>query len=238
MIIFSAIPNFITLSQLKARQCAIIKVMKKAILQTLCYHDLFDYPLTLAEIHRFLIGKKASLKKVRSTICHLPFAICRNGSYFLKGREEIVATRRRREKYSRKKLPIAQRAAGWLQFIPTVKMIALTGAVAVENAKKNDDIDFLIITAKKRLWLTRLAAVLLIELLAKRPQLKEKKLKDTICLNIFLAEDCLRMPEGKQNLFVAHEIAQMKILWQKGNLYQKFLKQNQWLKKFLPNWKK
>jgi len=210
--------------------------MELAILRTLCYHDIFDYPLTLKEIHRFLIGKKASLKKLQSIINHQSSIINRNGFYFLKEREKIASLRKRREKISRKKLATAKRIAGWLRLIPTVKMVAITGALAMENAKKDDDIDFLIVTGKNRLWLTRIQVVLLIELLASRPQLEKRKLKDTICLNIFLDEDCFRMPKEKQNLFVAHEIAQMKPLWQKTNIYQKFLKENQWVKKFLPNW--
>jgi len=211
--------------------------MERAILQTLCYHDIFDYPLTLEEIHRFLIGKKASLKKIQLTIRHSPYAICQQGFYFLSGREKIVAIRKRREKYSRKKFLIAKKATRFLRLIPTIKMIAITGALAVNNVKEEDDIDFLIVASKNRLWLTRIQAVLLIELFASRPQLDKGRLQDTICLNIFLDENYLQMPKEKQNLFVAHELVQMKLLWQKDNVYQKILKENQWVKKFLPNWK-
>lgn len=211
--------------------------MERAILKTLSYHDLFDYPLTLEEIHRFLIGKKASLRKLQSTINHQPSIINRGGLYFLKGREEIVSLRKRRERISKKKLAITKRIADWLRLIPTVKMVAVTGTLAMKNAKKNDDIDLLVVIRADRLWLTRFLVVLLIELIAKRPQLEEKKFKDAICLNIFLDERHLQMPKEKQNLFVAHEMAQMKLLWQKDDLYQKFTKANRWVKKFLPNWK-
>lgn len=211
--------------------------MEKAILRTLCYHDIFDYPLTLKEIHSFLIGKKASFEKLKSAINHQPSIISCGGFYFLKCRQEIVKLRKKREKYSREKLLLAKKVARFLRWVPTIKMVAVTGALAVNNAKEDDDIDFLIITSKNRLWLTRIQAVLLIELLASRPQLEKGRLKDTICLNIFLDENHLRMPKEKQNLFVAHEIVQMKPLWQKDAVYQKFLKENQWVKKFLPNWK-
>lgn len=212
--------------------------MERAILQTLCYHDIFDYPLTLEEIHRFLIGKEASLKKLKSIISHQSSIINHNnGFYFLKGRKHLVELRKKREEYGKKKLLIAKKIIRFLRLIPTIKMIAITGALAVNNVKEEDDIDFLIVASKNRLWLTRIQAVLLIELFASRPQLDKGRLQDAICLNIFLDENHLQIPREKQNLFVAHELVQMKLLWQKDNVYQKILKENQWVKKFLPNWK-
>ncbi len=209
--------------------------MELAILRTLCYHDLFDYPLTLEETHRFLIGKKKG--EIKNLIKEGKVEE-KDGFYFLKGKRETVSLRKKREKISRKKLVLAQRMADWFRLIPTIKMIAVTGALAINNSQKDDDIDFLIVTSKNGLWLTRIPAVLLIELLASRPQLDKGRLKDTICLNIFLDENHLQMPKEKQNLFVAHEIVQMKPLWQKDEVYQKFLKKNQWVAKYLPNWKR
>jgi len=215
--------------------------MERAILQTLCYHDIFDYPLALSEISKFLIiNSKCKIQnaklqfKIQNLIKRRKIQE-KDDFYFLSGREKIVAIRKRREKYSRKKFLIAKKATRFLRLIPTIKMIAVTGALAVNNVKEEDDIDFLIVVSKNRLWLTRIQAVLLIELFASRPQLDKGRLQDAICLNIFLDENHLQMPREKQNLFVAHELVQMKLLWQKDNVYQKILKENQWVKKFLPN---
>lgn len=228
--------------------------MEKAILRTLCYHDLFDYPLALSEISQFLIGN--SKLKTQNAKVRLRRRFLRNiqlktqnlieegkieekkGLYFLKGRGKTIAIRKKREKYSQKKLLIAERAARFLRFIPTIKMVALTGALAVKNSKKDDDIDFLIVTSKNRLWLTRIQAVLLIELLGMRRKPNDLDVADKICLNIFLDENSLSLPKSKRNLFTAHEIAQTKVLWQKDDVYQNFLTQNQWVKEFLLNWKK
>ena len=47
--------------------------MKKAILRTLAYADIFDYPLTFKQLHRFLINpqpiSQTSLKKFLKTLC-------------------------------------------------------------------------------------------------------------------------------------------------------------------------
>ena len=45
------------------------------------------------------------------------------------------------------------------------------------------------------------------------------------------------IPEKEQDLFSAHEVCQMKLVWEKERTYQKFLKANQWSQEFLPNWK-
>ena len=153
--------------------------MKQAVLRTLCYHNIFDYPLTLKEIHRFLIAKAQSKISVNELQCEIKKLIKSkkiqesDGFYFLKGRMAIVKTRKERQRHSQEKLKIGQRAAHWLSFIPTVKMVALTGAVAMNNAKRSDDIDFLIVTGANRLWLTRALAVLLIELLGRRRKPRE-----------------------------------------------------------------
>jgi len=125
-----------------------------------------------------------------------------------------------------------------LRLIPFIKMVAVTGNLAMRNANQEDDIDFLIITQRKRLWLSRFLAVVLLELLGKRRRPEEKEVKDKICLNMFLDEDHLEMSEKQQNLFSAHEILQLKSLYEKDKFYDKFLDQNRWVKKFLANWKK
>lgn len=214
--------------------------MERAILRTLCYHDIFDYPLLSSEVWRFLITRRKTKERDIQKTLRLMKADrkqieANRDCYYLRGRKEIVSLRKRREKYSRKKLLIAKKVAKFLRWVPAIKMIGMTGAVSIGNAEKNDDIDLLIITSSGRLWLTRILAVLLMEVLGKRRRPTDKKVADKICLNIFLDENHLKMPKGKRNLFVAHEIEQMKVLYQKDNVYQKFLKENRWVRRYLAN---
>jgi len=223
--------------------------LQKAILKTLAYADVFGYPLISKELYRFLIADEVfssvSFRKVFTRINvnekRLPAGkagIDTNGKYFfLRGRKGIVSLRKKREKWSQNKLQIAQKVAKWLKTIPFIKMVAVTGNLAMNNSDKDDDIDLLIITGKNRLWLTRFLTVLLVELVANRRRPGDKDVEDKICLNMFLAEDCLRVPEKEQDLFSAHEVCQLKPIWSKNNVYQEFITQNQWYQKFLPNWK-
>ena len=114
-------------------------------------------------------------------------------------------------------------------------MIGITGALAMHNSEKDDDIDFLVISAKNRLWLTRLLMVIILEALGRRRRPKDKKFKDKICLNMFLDEETLRLAKAKQNLFTSHEIVQMKMIYNKNKTYERFLRANLWVRNYLPN---
>lgn len=123
--------------------------------------------------------------------------------------------------------------ASILSLIPSVHMVAISGALAMENADKNDDIDLVIISSKNTLWKTRLMANLILQTF--RRKAGEPHTKDKACLNLFLDESSLKIPT--QNLYIAHEIAQMRPIWQRENAYTSFIKANNWVKNYLPNWK-
>jgi predicted nucleotidyltransferase len=214
--------------------------MRKAVLQTLVYADIFNYPLTIEELYRFLITPKILsffvFKKNLEKIIRRDKLIKKKGEYlFLKGREKIILIRQKRRFWSQKKIKIAKKVSRWLKLIPWVKMVGITGALAMENADKNDDIDLLIVTAKRRLWLARALTVFLIELLGCRRRPKETDVADKICLNMFLDENYLVVPKNEQDLFSAHEVVQLKLLWERDGCYQKFLRANLWVEKYLAN---
>lgn len=208
------------------------------VLQALIYADVFDYPLTGDEIWQWLVGVRAGNKgRVKKQITELGAkkVIKSQGNYFfLKGREKIVELRKKREKWSEEKLILAQKVAEKIGRLPGIKTVGVTGALSVHNAKEDDDIDLLIISSADSLWLTRLLILLLAPVLGiKRRKPKDKNIKDKICLNLFLDESHLKIEP--ENLFLAHEICQVRPLINKDKTYEKFLWGNRWIKKYLPN---
>jgi len=203
--------------------------LQEFLIKTIAYADIFDYPLRLDEIKKYLIGERAEKILIdRKSIGE------KEGFYFLKGREGIVETRKEREKWSGRKLIIAQRTAEKLKIIPFVKMIGITGALSMDNCQEDDDIDLLIITDADCLWLTRLLIILLSPLLGiKRRKPKERNVKDKICFNLFLEENHLKIEP--ENLFLAHEICQERPIFDRNNTYTRFIKENEWVSNFLPN---
>ena len=210
-----------------------------AVLKTLIYSDIFDYPLKKQEIYRYLIESKIneeSLGQILASIDrHIAF---KNNYYCLLGRENIIKKRIQREKESKIKLQIAQTIIKRISFLPTTLVIGISGALAMENAEEKDDIDLFIITKKNTLWSTRLFLILLLKIMGKYRKRGDKNVANKICLNMFLDQDGLVLPVERQNLYSAHEITQLLPIFQRQNTYQKFLNSNTWVYKFLPNARK
>lgn len=203
-----------------------------SILNTICYADIFDYPLKEEEVKRWskIVGSASwRIKKANGVIMH------KGNFMFLKGREEILTQRLKREKISDEKLSIAKRIGAILKFIPTIKLIGVSGSVAMSNAKEDDDIDFFIITSAKTIWLTRLLTTIVAEIFSQRRRPGDTQVSDKVCLNMFVDEQFLSIPKAKQNLYTAHEACQLRVLYDKDNTYSKFLTANEWVRKFLPN---
>src|SRR3990167_8778923 len=100
--------------------------MEKAILKTLIYGDIFDYPLKVYEIHKWLIGKKANLRQVEKA---LEILIVKGkvkkvkGYYVLPKRKELVNKRKRREKQSKAYFRKAKLLALILKIVPWIKLV-------------------------------------------------------------------------------------------------------------------
>jgi hypothetical protein len=210
---------------------------QQAILKTLAYADVFSYPLTFKEIHLYLIGLKTSQEDLAKELKALKNIFQKRGFFYLKNQEKIFYLRQKRKKDSQEKLKIAQKVTDWLKLIPWIKMVGLTGNLAMNNADRDDDIDLLIVTAKDHLWSSRLLVILITELLGLRRRPGQEVVANKICLNMFLDEAHLKIPPKEQNLITAHEICQLKPLFSRNNSYQRFIQQNRWSVKFLPNWK-
>lgn len=202
--------------------------LAEAIVQTLVYADLFDYPLTTAEIARYLIGCRADAAAVARALAGNPGLRAvvgeQDGFYYLAGREALPARRAGRAAAA---AHLWRRATRWtrlLRHCPFVQMIAVTGALAVDNIGRQPDIDLLIICTPGRVWICRrliICAVRAIRLCG-----------DEICPNFLLAADHLELDQ--QDLFTAHELAQMRPV-AGYPVYTAMLAANPWLAGFLPN---
>lgn len=197
--------------------------LERAILETLLYSDIFEYPLHLEEIHRYL-PISANMEDVLQALNISNQVGMKDGFYFLAGHENIVEVRRGREVHSREVLPYALRYGRILGALPFIRMVALTGSLAVMNSAGDADFDYMIVSARGRVWTARAFALLLNRL--------TRRLGHTLCPNIIVAENALAW--STQDLYTAHELCQM-IPIAGMRTYRALLKANEWLKDFLPN---
>ncbi|MDX2138126.1 MAG: hypothetical protein SF123_08520 [Chloroflexota bacterium] len=203
--------------------------LEDAILRTILYADVFNFPLTLPEIHHFLIATTpASLRAVEETMMRSErlqrVLVCVNGYFMRVGREALAETRQARETASQSLWGNAITWGRWLGRLPFVRMVALTGSLAVHNAVDDDDIDYIIVTAEGRVWLTRALAIVVVRLARLRGVL--------LCPNYVLAESALK--QTRHDIFMAHEIAQMIPVYG-HNVYAAMRQANEWVADQLPN---
>ncbi len=200
-------------------------------LKSLLYHNVFDYPLTASELVKWAAGSKVEVVIKDECVVEQ-----KNGLCFLEGKEGVVYKRLLKKRVSARKIQIAKKAADMLSIVPTIKMVAITGSLAMENAADDSDIDLLIVTTNGALWTTRIIAYVFLKLFGtKIRKPKDKNQKDKLCMNIWLDEKALSWPLRDRNSYTAHEIAQIKTLISKNKTYEKFIYENRWIGEFWPN---
>ena len=157
--------------------------LQKSILAPLQFFDIYGFPLTLLEIHRYLYkgkwlrkedyGRDISLYNIQLQIDALKSKTkieSSEGFYFLPGRAELVKLRAQRYLVSREKHKKAFLVCAVLTLLPGVEQIYITNTLAYGNARQESDIDLLIVTHPETLWTTRLFCAGLLKLMRKRPR--------------------------------------------------------------------
>ncbi len=198
-----------------------------AILRTLLYADIFDFPLTANEIAHYLIAATACREDVETALRGDPWLVERvrevDGLFCLAGREDCIPRRRQRATWAKAQWPQAHRWGQVLAYLPFIRAVLVTGALAADNPQSADDVDYLLITQSGRLWLARALTTTVVRLAA--------LLGTRLCPNYLLAETALELDE--RNLFTAHELAQMTPLFGMG-VYQQMRAVNDWSAAYLP----
>jgi len=115
-----------------------------------------------------------------------------------------------------------------------ILMVGVTGSVAAGYPDRNDDIDLLVVTRRKRLWLTRLVLRIYVRLkgIPHRSYLREEK-KDQFCFNLWLTEESLGIPIERQGLSAAVDLVMMRVLLNRDHTYEKMIVANHWAKKYV-----
>lgn len=201
-----------------------------AILRTVLYGDVFHFPMSPREIHHFLISERpCTLSEVehalRGSRRLAELLVQRDGLVAWAGRADLIELRASREAASAHLLPQARRYGRWLACLPFVRMVAITGALAMRNASdRHDDLDYVLVTAPGRVWLARAFAIVIVRFSRRRGAV--------VCPNYVLAETALT--QDRRNLYIAHEVAQMVPLFGFG-LYSRMRDLNAWAAEYLPN---
>jgi hypothetical protein len=202
--------------------------LEQAVVQTLAYADVFNYPLSLQEIERYLIGMSASQEDISKTIVYnlLDVGLIQQKDeyYSLADREIRCAVRSQRSRIADRLWPQAIRFGRWIARVPFIRMVAVTGALAVNNVTAGADIDYLLVTEPGRLWISRAQVILIVRWAA--------LFGIKLCPNFIISKNALVFED--QNLYTAHELAQMVPL-SGYDIYSQLRQENDWVDAYLPN---
>lgn len=220
--------------------------LKKAIVEAIAFFDIFDYPLTPFEIWMH-ISIKCELSDVLKCLENENIGLqSSQGFYFLNDRHETVNIRKKKNNYAHAKVKKAMKISRIFKFIPWIKMVAVGNIIGAHNLKKESDIDLFIVTEKNRAWVTRFFCVGIVKALGLRP--KKNNARDKICLSFFLDEKNLDLKnymlseetetQSLNDFYFIYWMAGLMPIYNKDEIYEKFIEENVWLKNFMPNWEK
>ena len=200
-----------------------------AIVSTLAYADVFDYPLTVPQIHRYLVRTPATMAQVEAALAHDPWLMARverHGDLVcLRGRSASITLRRERAGYARDLWRSGRIFGSLAAHLPFVRMVAVIGSLTMDNVRSpHDDIDLFIVTAPGRVWLGRALVIALVRLAA--------LLCIDLCPNYVLSTRRLTM--SADDLFTARELTQMIPLFGRAT-FADLRAANGWLGSYLPN---
>jgi len=199
-----------------------------AVLESVAYSDVFDFPVTAAEIHRSLAVEtsQAAVEAILELNSPLAEHVTFKAPYYvLAGRDALIATRERRGRASKRLMRRAGFYGRLIGNLPFVRMVAVTGSLAVDNADDGDDIDYLIVTSPGRVWLARALTMTVVRLATLRGL--------TLCPNYLLAESALSLPE--RDAYTARELLQMRPVHGR-EVHARMLRANTWGRDLMPNW--
>ncbi|MBD3282293.1 MAG: hypothetical protein GF387_01665 [Candidatus Portnoybacteria bacterium] len=226
-----------------------LSLVEKSILATVLYYDVLNRPLTGFEIFKYLINPvhifslsggsdiepvpDLSLFDVLSLL-EGPglsrYINQRNGFFGLKERvDDLVDIRIKRQKISEYKWKKARRVVFWMQAVPFIRMIAVSGSVAKNNAREESDIDLFVVVRKGRIWMVRFFLALFLHVLGKRRH--GKKSANRFCLNHFVTDSSLRV--NYPSLYTAQLYAFLTPLFDRGGVLADFFRENDWLGRYL-----
>jgi hypothetical protein len=198
-----------------------------AIIRSVVYAGLFDYPLTLDEVHRTLVGCDAGTADILATYNRSALlrelVEHRDGFFFPAGRGDLVAERRRREARSRAFLHRHRRLLATICRLPFVRMIALSGSIAHLNLEDGGDLDLFIVTRGHRVWTVTLTILVLTRFLGCRRE---------VCANFVVSDSALAFDQP--DLFTANQIIHLKPL-AGGDVMADLLEANPFVARYYPN---
>lgn len=204
--------------------------MRRAIIKTLLYSDIFQYPLTSQEIFDRLevrCDRKETVERELQQLVASNIVFRFDDFYTLQDDVSLAIRRSAGNAMARNIMPRAIRRSRLIYSFPFVRAVMISGSLSKDFMDKNADIDFFMVTEPGKVWLTR-------GLLALFQRIVLLNSHKYFCVNYYIDHDHLRLDE--RNIFTATELITLKPIC--GNEhYEALIRENDWIKEYYPQFR-
>jgi len=168
-----------------------ITSLRRDIIRTLAYYDIFSYPLTATEVYHNLRDNHTSLEEVQEELEKLSAnqVLHRKREFYLLNNNDTYIKRREKGNVlAKKRLKTAQSVSGFISRFPFIRGILLSGSISKGFMEEDSDIDYFVITHPNRVWFSRLMLMLFKKIFL----FNSKKI---FCINYFVDSENLEIQE-------------------------------------------
>jgi hypothetical protein len=199
------------------------------VIRAVAYFDVFRYPLTNRQIFRFLPRNSVTPEHVSDVVHDLvadgildEF----NEYYFLRTEDKAIVSQRKADELRAQKMMGVARFISWLlkQF-PFTRAVFITGSLSKNVAAPDGDIDFLIVTARDRLWICKTILTLFRKIFLFGSH-------KYFCTNFYVSEHDYELPQ--HNRYAAIELLTTRVMWNVP-AFMEYQRANPWARDFFPN---
>ena len=237
--------------------------LRNSILATIIYYDIFNFPLSFAEIYKYLINSKrlrlnlnqekfnlkegnaAEIVNELDNMARAGIISHKNGFYFIPERDNLYEKRIEKDKLATRKWKKFLAITKYLQFAPYLRVVFASGSLAVNNPEPKSDFDVLVIIKSGRLYTGRLFLWVISSILGARRGRFDVVAPDKLCFNHYLTDDNLEL--SHRSLYIAQSLANLKPVIDRGSgtlkgeyltpLIDKFIASNKWASSYCYNFR-
>ena len=184
-----------------------------------------------------LLRRKANQRQLTICLEKLGSQVTEQGGYWTLSGVAVDYPSRQSERWFRYKWRRLGLAVRILKWAPYVRMVAATNTVADRTAKRDSDIDVLIVIEHGRLYLGRLIVTVLLHLTGLRRH--GQKVANRICLSFFVStagQDLSGIRFQPYDIYLAYWVSELQPVLADGQTHQDFLTANRWVAPFVPHY--
>jgi hypothetical protein len=217
--------------------------LEKAILQTVAYFNVFNYPLTPWEIWKWLFWSTSNpvprFIEVLEAVDHSPLLKQKlertSGFVYVKGRPELVSLRQERYRLALIKMKKVKRFVKALRVFPFIQYIGVCNSLGLANARTESDNDLFIIAEPNHIWAVRFLTTAFARLRGLRPSVTNRA--DTFCLSFFITTDVLDLSHLRyaEDPYFNVWLASLVPIFDPNHISAQLWQNNPWINSQLPN---